>query len=546
MQRVLAHRVVGRVEHHRDASSARRAAGSRRRAAASAARRSPRGRCRESAPARAAPRRRGTATARRCCQPRIGTWNAIAAATTLDGEERRVPHQEIARLAAGEALALGGRDRGRVHHHQAERQQEERRPHDALVVLRGAPLAMRMRRLQLVHRGAEHLAAVPCSSRNMSKLAQAGESSTASPGCAAPRAPRHRLAQRGRALRSARRCRRARPRSAAHRARSARPTARARGDRLGERREVLPLAVAAGDQDHLAAARAEAARSRRARRPWRRRWCPSSRRRTRRRRCSATRSQPVRQALEVAQRRRAAARPGRRDARGRARARRARWPRCAGRRARSSATGERAAVAALARARLAATLSSPKSLVRPARASQPKVTARRPARACRCCARIVAVQHLHAVACEHARLRGRVVVHARRSGRGGPRSGSASRRRRRAGSSWSRAGSWRARAPRPRGMRPASTPRSSASSTGGRDVAGDVGSRARRRGTCAPVSAVTVVLPLVPVIASTAARCAASRVATVPARRARCRRPPARRARAPRCTDRLAAAARPG
>jgi hypothetical protein len=45
-----------------------------------------------------------------------------------DGQEDAVADQEIGRLVAGEAAALGGGDGGRVHHHQAEQQQRQRRP----------------------------------------------------------------------------------------------------------------------------------------------------------------------------------------------------------------------------------------------------------------------------------------------------------------------------------------------------------------------------------------------------------------------------------
>ena len=50
-------------------------------------------------------------------------------------EEQAVPQQEVGRIVAGVAARLGGRDRGRVHHHQAERDQQQRGPGERAVVL---------------------------------------------------------------------------------------------------------------------------------------------------------------------------------------------------------------------------------------------------------------------------------------------------------------------------------------------------------------------------------------------------------------------------
>ena len=105
-----------------------------------------------------------------------------------------------------------------------------------------------------------------------SRLAHAGDSSTASPGARERDRARHRVVERADASRPARAC----PRARAAIGGASRPissTARqSRVDRGRERREVLSLAVAAGDQHH------RRARCRRAPPASRRRWCPWNRR----------------------------------------------------------------------------------------------------------------------------------------------------------------------------------------------------------------------------------------------------------------------------
>ncbi len=47
-----------------------------------------------------------------------------------DRQERRVPREEIPRAISGVGGRLGGCDRRRIHHHQAERDQQQRRPRE--------------------------------------------------------------------------------------------------------------------------------------------------------------------------------------------------------------------------------------------------------------------------------------------------------------------------------------------------------------------------------------------------------------------------------
>ena len=232
--------------------------------------------------------------------------------------------------------------------------------------------------------------------------------------------------------------------------------ARVSGHRRRQRREILALAVAAGDQHHRLAP------CRSARRPWRRRWCLSNRRRS-----DGRRSRP-RFARDGAGPRTSPARERAPGSRGRSRAPapapRAHSPRCADR---PRAAWRRGRILRVPSASRSSPLrSSPQacSVVGHAQAEGPD---RRP------CVRhaqrpgIVPVEDLDAGAREDARLRGRVVVHAAVAVEMILATGSAPPRRRVSGWKWSRAGSSTAPARRPaaRHARPLRS-RASASSTG--------------------------------------------------------------------------------
>ena len=195
------------------------------------------------------------------------------------------------------------------------------------------------------------------SSRNMSKLAHAGDSSTASPGSRERDRARTAASSVPHASRRAPRV----PASARAIAGASRPistTARQCASTAGfERREVLALAVAAGDQHDRPLDAVERGQRRGDGRALR--IVDEQRRRPSRRRLH-----PVRQALERARAPRARARSMLRDRRQRAPARRARSARCAGRRARS--------------ARRAAAVSPPRaSHGSPSRATRPHSLLRR-------------------------------------------------------------------------------------------------------------------------------------------------------------------------
>ena len=64
----------------------------------------------------------------------IGTWNATERRHEADRDECRVPHQEIPRAIAGVRGRFGHRDRRRIDHHQAEREQQQRGPGERRVV----------------------------------------------------------------------------------------------------------------------------------------------------------------------------------------------------------------------------------------------------------------------------------------------------------------------------------------------------------------------------------------------------------------------------
>ena len=215
--------------------------------------------------------------------------------------------EEPGGVVAGEAARLGGRDRRRIHHHQAERGEQQRRPGERAVVLRVAARCARRRRCWLTPAA---LAPRPRRPRRGARSRGTCRSSRTR----ARAAPRRRAAPARRALApppraSAQRSSHAGERlldAAAHRGRSAAPRARIAPTGAAQRREVLALAVAAGDQhDRLCQALA-------ARRSSRRRWCPSNRRTNRTPPRVATSSSRCGKPAKVAQRRRqrvAAARP---------------------------------------------------------------------------------------------------------------------------------------------------------------------------------------------------------------------------------------------
>ena len=70
----------------------------------------------------------------RRCHAFIGTWNATNAATTPARDEQHMPRQEVPCAITGVRRGLGHRDRRRVHHDHADREQQERRPRERRVV----------------------------------------------------------------------------------------------------------------------------------------------------------------------------------------------------------------------------------------------------------------------------------------------------------------------------------------------------------------------------------------------------------------------------
>ena len=235
-----------------------------------------------------------------------------------------VARQEVRRRVARELRVVGQRDRGRIDHHQAAARAARRRPRPAPGRSRAAragwpaptprPVAHRharrgRARAARAQRASQRVAAEACGAALMQRSPRARPRARCTVGdehlgavrvvaehveAGAGRAQQHRVAgcarcakhqrvaasQRRRGAAAARRCRRAPLRSRRvaadqrHRARMAR-------HRRGQRREVLALAVAAEDHDQLAPAPCRRP-GRRARRPWRRRWCPCCRRRPRR------------------------------------------------------------------------------------------------------------------------------------------------------------------------------------------------------------------------------------------------------------------------
>ncbi len=171
--------------------------------------------------------------------------------------------QEVRRVVAGVAARLGGGDRRRIDHHQTERGSSKRAPEQRAVEFRGGPLFAAYaapprlrppaRRLRAQRRRRARGSRETC--RNWRRPATAARHRR-TPRAAAARAPHPR------ASRSAPAARRTRASALAMRAAS-RPIsstrARTRRDRCGERREVLALAVAAGDQHDAAIRRRQAA-----------------------------------------------------------------------------------------------------------------------------------------------------------------------------------------------------------------------------------------------------------------------------------------------
>ena len=133
-ERRLAHGVARRVEHDGELHELRRLQVDRRRATASGASRSPTCRCRGRARARAAraPAMKSHGASR--CHACIGTWNATSAATSADARRTSRGARGSTRRGSRCAPSLGHRDRRRVHHHQADREQQQRRPRERRVV----------------------------------------------------------------------------------------------------------------------------------------------------------------------------------------------------------------------------------------------------------------------------------------------------------------------------------------------------------------------------------------------------------------------------
>ena len=151
-------------------------------------------------------RRRRTATARAAARPSSAPGTRRAAATSPTATNIACRARKYHGAVAGVRRRLGHRDRRRIHHHQADREQQQRRPRERHVVgghrarmraaaprapqrsgrsRRDAVAATRLRMTPPPQRAArtqrgEALAALDVVA-NWSRLAHAGDSSTASP-----------------------------------------------------------------------------------------------------------------------------------------------------------------------------------------------------------------------------------------------------------------------------------------------------------------------------------------------------------------------------